>query len=177
MRTTLWCVLIALCSSSMFAADKIVPPNIKTGLWEITETQTMSGMPAMPTIPPEALANMTPEQRAQMESHMKSMSGAPKTTTRKDCITKEELEKNTAFGENRNECTRTILSSSSTMTEVKVHCTGKEMTTDGTFKYQALSQESVKGTLRMVMTGHDRTMHMDMDFTSKYLGPACGDVK
>jgi hypothetical protein len=51
------------------------------------------------------------------------------------------------------------------------------MTSDGTFKYEALSQESVKGTMRMVITGHGRTMNMDFDFISKYLGPACGDVK
>jgi len=178
MRTTFFLLLMALCSSSVWAADKIVPPNIRTGLWEITETHAMTGMPPMPAIPPEALARMTPEQRAQMEAHMKdSFGGGPKTTTRKDCITKEKLEKNAAFEENRNECTRTVLSSSSTMTEMKIHCTGKEMSSDGTVKYEALTPESVKGTVRMVMTGHDRTMHMDMDFTSKYLGPVCGDVK
>jgi hypothetical protein len=177
MRTTFFLLLIALCPSSICADDAIVPPNIKTGLWEITETHAMTGMPPMPAIPPETLANMTPEQRAQMEAHMKSLGGTPKTTTRKNCVTKEKLEKNTAFGDNRNECTRTVLSSSSTMTEVKIHCAAKEMTSDGTVKFQALTPESVKGTVRMVMTGHDHTMHMDMDFTSKYLGPACGDVK
>lgn len=178
MRTTLLLFCIAICSSYVFGADKIVPPNIKTGLWEMTETHNMAGMPAMPAIPPEALANMTPEQRAQMEAHMKnSMGGGPKTTTRKYCITKEKLEKDSVFGEDRKECTRTILSSSTTSTEVKVHCSEKEMTSDGTFKYQALSPESVKGTMRMVITGHGRTMNMDFDFLSKYLGPACGDVK
>ena len=61
--------------------DKITPPNIKTGLWEMSETHTMTGMPPM-SIPPEALARMTPEQRAQMEEHMKnSMGGGPKTTS------------------------------------------------------------------------------------------------
>jgi hypothetical protein len=122
MRIALAVVIFSLCLSSALAADKFVRPNVKTGLWEVTETHTMTGMPAMPAIPPEALANMTPEQRAQMEEHMKSMGGGPKTTTRKDCITKEELDKDMAFGENRAECTRTVISSSSTMTEMKIHC-------------------------------------------------------
>lgn len=175
---TIYLLLIALYSSFVFAADKIVPPNIKIGLWEMTETHNMTGMPPMPSIPPEALARMTPEQRAQMEAHMKnSYGGGPKTTTRKYCLTKEKLDKNSVFGDERKECTRTVLSSSSTMSEVKVHCAEKEMTTDGTFKFEALSPENVKGTMRMVMTGHDHTMHMDFDFISKYLGPACGDVK
>jgi hypothetical protein len=180
MWTTMWCVLIALCSSSVWAADKIVPPNIKTGLWEITETHTMTGMPAMPAIPPEALANMSPEQRAQVEASMKdSFGGKPKTTTRKYCVTKEKLEKDAVFADNRNECTRTVMNSSSTMTEVKIHCAEKDMTSDGTFKFEALSPENVKGAVRMVMTGKGQLqpMHMDFDFTSKYLGAACGDVK
>ena len=178
MRTTIWCVLIALCSSSVFAADKIVRPDVKLGLWEITETHTMTGMPVMPSIPPEALANMTPEQRAQVEARMKdSFGGGPKTTTRRYCMTKEKLDKDTAFSDERNECTRTVLSSSSTMTEVKIHCAQKDMTSDGTFKFEALSPENVKGAVRMVTTGNGHTMHMDFDFTSKYLGASCGDVK
>ena len=178
MRTSVFLLCIAICCSAAFAADKIVPPNIKTGLWEITETHALTGMPAMPNIPAEALEKMSPEQRAQMEAHMKdAFSGSPKTTTRKDCVTREKLEKEYAFAEDRKECTRTVLSSSSTVTEVKIHCVEKEMTSDGTVKFQALSQESVKGTMRMVMTGHDRTMNMNIDFVSRYLGPSCGDVK
>jgi hypothetical protein len=171
-------VLISL-SFSLFAADKIVPPNIKTGLWEITENHNLTGMPPMPAIPPEALARMSPEQRAQFEAHMKdSFSGGPKTTTRKYCVTKEKLEKDRLFSDDNNkECTRTILNSSSTMTEVKIQCKEKDMTTDGTFKFEALSPENVRGAARMITVGNGRTMHMDFDFTSKYLGAACGDIK
>ena len=178
MRTRIILMLSILCSSAVWAEDKIVPPNIKTGLWEITETHAMTGMPPMPTIPPEALAEMTPEQRAQVEAQMKSsLGGGPKSTTRKSCVTKEKLEKNSVFGDDRNGCTRTVLSSSSTSTEMKIQCKEKDMTSDGTFKFVALSPESVKGTVRMVMTGQGHSMNMDVDFLSKYLGPACGDVK
>ncbi len=171
-------ICIAFFSVSAWATDKIVPPNVKIGLWEITETHNMTGMPPMPAIPPEALARMTPEQRAQVEARMKeSFGGGSKVTTRKYCVTKEKLEKDLVFGENRNECTRTVLNSSSTSTEVKIQCKEKEMTSDGTFKFEALTPENVKGTMRMVMTGQGRTMHMDLDFVSKYLGSACGDVK
>ncbi len=178
MRIRILLVLIILYSSAVLAADKIVPPNVKTGLWEITETHNMSGMPQMPTIPPEALAQMTPEQRAQVEAQMKgSMGGGQKPTTRKYCVTKEKLEKDSVFGDDRKECTRTVLSSTTTSTEVKIQCKEKDMTSEGTFKFVALSPESVKGTVRMVMTGDGRTMNMNVDFLSKYLGPACGDVK
>ena len=178
MRTRIILTLIILCFSALWAADKIVPPDVKTGLWEITETHAMTGMPPMPTIPPEALAQMTPEQRAQVEAQMKSsLGGGQKTTTRKYCVTKEKLEKDSVFGDDRKECTRTVLNSSSTSTEVKVQCKEKDMTSDGTFKFVALSPESVKGTMRMVVTGQGRTMNMNLDFISKYLGASCGDVK
>jgi hypothetical protein len=178
MRIAITLVLLSFCLPSAVAADKFVRPNIKTGLWEVTETHTMTGMPAMPSIPPDVLAKMTPEQRAQFEEHMKGMGGGgPKTTTRKDCITREQLDKDLAFGENRAECTRTVISSSSSMTEMKIHCQEKETTSDGTFKFEALSTESVKGTVRMVINSHGRPMNMNFDFISKYLGPACGDVK
>jgi hypothetical protein len=177
MRIAITLIISSLCISAAFAGDTLVRPNIKTGLWEVTETHTMTGMPAMPSIPPDALAKMTPEQRAQIEERMNSMGGGPKTTTRKDCITKEQLDKDLAFGEKRQECTRTVISSSSTMTEMKVHCQEKESTSDGTFKIEALSSENVKGTVRMVINSHGRPMNMNFDFISKYLGPACGDVK
>jgi hypothetical protein len=171
-------VLIILCASTVWAEDKIVPPNIKIGLWEITETHNMTGMPQMPTIPPEALAEMTPEQRGQVEAQMKgSMGGGQKPTTRKYCVTKDKLEKDSVFGDDRKECTRTVVSSSSTSTEVKIQCKEKDMTSEGTFKFVAVTPESVKGTVRMVMTGQGRTMNMNLDFLSKYLGSSCGDVK
>ena len=180
MRTRILLGVMVLFSCALWAADKSVPPNIKTGLWEITETHNMTGMPQMPTIPPEALAEMSPEQRAQVEAQMKSSmggGGGQKPTTRKYCVTKEKLEKDSVFGDDRKECTRTVLNSSSTSTEVKIQCKEKEMTSEGTFKFVALTPESVKGTVRMVMTGEGRTMNMNLDFLSKYLGPACGDVK
>jgi hypothetical protein len=178
MRTRILLAVMVLFSCAVWAEDKVVPPNIKLGLWEITETHNMTGMPPMPAVPPDALAQMSPEQRAQIEAHTKeSFGGKPKVTTRKYCVTREKLEKDSLFGDDRKECTRTVLNSSSTKTEVKIQCKEKDMTSDGTFKFEALTPESVKGTLRMVMTGKDQTMHMDLDFLSKYLGAACGDVK
>ena len=56
----------------------------------MTVTHSMSGMPAIPNIPPDVLAKMPPEQRARVEAAMK---GGPSTDVRKECITKEKLEK------------------------------------------------------------------------------------
>ena len=167
--------VIILWSFGIWAADKVQPLDVKLGLWEVTTTNTMSGMPP---IPAEALAQMTPEQRARMEESMKAtMSGRPKTTTRKECITKEKLNKDDLFGEKRKECTRTVLSTSSSKVEMKMQCQEEKMKTEGTFRMEAVGSEQVKGSMKMVATGGGRAMNIDMDFNARYLGPVCGDTK
>src|ERR1035437_7665315 len=108
MRTkSLLLALIVSSSLTLWAADKITPLNPKEGLWEMTSTHTMTGMPP---IPADTLAKMPPEQRARMEAAMKqSGAGVPKTDVRKHCVTKEKLEKQSAFDDNRKDCTRTIV--------------------------------------------------------------------
>lgn len=166
---------IILSSFALCAGDKLQPLDVRTGLWETTVTHSMTGMPP---IPPEMLAKMTAEQRARMEQAMKARSaGGPTTTTTKSCITKEKLEKQAAFGEDRKECTRTVLTSSSSRIEMKVHCVDKQMTSDGTFKIEALNSESVKGTMHLVESGSGHSMNRDFTIASRYLGPACGDTK
>ena len=149
MRTiSLLLALIGFSSLTLCAADNVVPLNLKEGLWEVTSTHSMTGMPG---IPPETLAKMPPEQRARMEAAMKQRGmGGPKTDVRKHCITKEKLEKQSAFDENRKDCTRTIVSSTGSKLEMKIHCEGKEqqMSTDGTFVVEAVGSDSAKGSMR-----------------------------
>jgi len=166
--------MIVFSSLALRAADNITPLNIKEGLWEITTTHSMSGMPAMPALPPDALAKMTPEQRAQVEAAIK---GGPSTDVRKECITKEKLKKHSAFSNNRGDCTRTVVNSTGSKLEVKIHCEEKQASTDGTLALETVGSDRVKGTMQAVTSANGHTMNMNFAFSSKYLGPACGDVK
>jgi len=177
MKKAIFFAAVILSSSAFWAADKLQPLDIKMGLWETSMTHSTAGMPQMPQIPPEALAKLTPEQRARMEEMMKNRTGAPGTTTMKSCITREKLEKNLAFRDDRPQCTRTLVSSSSSGFEMKMHCGEKDSTSDGTFKLDVINSESVKGAFHMVVSGGDHSMNIDNTFTGRYLGPACGDVK
>jgi hypothetical protein len=178
MRTKVLLVLIVCSSLVLLAADKVTPLNVKEGLWEMTVTHSMTGMPAMPAIPPNTLAKMTPEQRARMEAAMKqSGTGGTSTDVRKECITKEKLERNSAFSDNRKECTRTVLNSTGSKLEIKVHCEEKQVSTDSTLLLETVGSDNVKGTMQSVTNANGRTMNMNFTFSSKYLGPACGDVK
>ena len=166
--------LVVFSALALWAADNITPLNVKEGLWEMTVTHSMSGMPAMPDIPPDVLAKMPPEQRACMEAMMK---GGPSTDVRKECITKEKIEKNSAFSNNRGDCTRTVVNSTGSKLEVKIHCEEKQASTDGTLVLETAGSDHVKGTMQSATNANGHTMNMNFTFSSKYLGPACGDVK
>jgi hypothetical protein len=174
MRTSILCGLVVVSSSVLWAADPIHPLDVKLGLWESTWTNQMSGQ--MP-IPPEAMANLTPEQRAKFEEAMKARaSQAPREKTRRQCMTREKMDKD-PFGDDRKGCTRTVTTSTSHKLEMRVECSEQGMKSTGTFRVEATDSESVKGTTQMVMSGGDRTMNMNASFTAKWIGPDCGTVK
>ena len=99
------------------AADPAL--DVKTGLWELTSTGTMSGAPP---IPQEALARMTPEQRAKMESAMQEAIGRNNQPhVSKSCITQKQLEKAPNFAEQQNKsCKQTVVSRTTSLIETRV---------------------------------------------------------
>src|SRR5258708_40299104 len=99
MKSILLISIALLAPLTTWAAEDIKPFDRKPGLWETTSTTEMSGMPGMPAgmpqIPPEQLAKMTPQQRAQVEAMLKSRmgaaGGAPQSNTSKVCLTADSF--------------------------------------------------------------------------------------
>jgi hypothetical protein len=61
---------------------------------------------------------------------------------------------------------------------MKIHCKGEEQDSmDGTLLVEAIGSDNVKGKMQAVTNASGRTMNMNFTFSSRYLGPACGDVK
>ena len=176
MRTSVLVVLLFLGCAWIWAADAI-KLDMKLGLWETTTSFQTSGMPAV-NIPPDALAKMTPEQRAKVEEMMKGMSsGSPRTNTSKSCMTREKINKQQMFSDDKKDCTRTVVSSSPSKLELRLQCNTDGAKTNGTIWVEAMNSESMKGSMQLQTTGGDHTMNMNSTFTSKWLGPDCGDVK
>ena len=119
---------------------------------------------------------MTPEQRARVEAMMKG-SGNARTTTVKSCMTPEKMKKHEMFTNDESDCTRTVVSSSGNKLEMRLQCNSNGIKTDGNFRIEAVNSEKRQGSMHMVSTGGDQTMDMISNFTSKWLGPNCGDVK
>ena len=168
-------VLLPIATSCLAAAEDIKPLDVKLGLWEVTSTLQTTGMPP---VPPDAMAKMTPEQRARIEQMMKpGTSGTPKTVTQKSCLTREKMNKLQMFGEERGSCKRTVVNSSSSKLELELQCTTERMKTNETLRMEAVNSQAVKGSAQIVSTSADRTMNMNSNFTAKWVGPNCGDVK
>ena len=177
MKTFFLLALIVSFSIALWAADGLPRLNVKEGLWEMTTTRSMTGMPP---IPADSLAKMTPEQRAKVEAMMSQNGmGAPATNVRKECVTKEKLDKQSAFAEDRKDkkCTRTVVNSTGRKMEVKIHCEGNQNDGDGTMVLEVIDADTVKGTVQFGSNGNGRAMTVNMTFTGRYLGSDCGDVK
>ncbi|MGH9644707.1 MAG: DUF3617 domain-containing protein [Terriglobales bacterium] len=176
MRTKLILALIVLFPLAAFAGDIF---NAKEGLWETSVTTGGSGAPGMSA---DTLAKMSPEQRAMVEQMMKkkgiSMSG--NTITVKSCVTKDKIAKGAAFADSRKnsgDCTRSVVKQTANHFEAKFHCESKDSgTTDGTVNVDLVG-DGVKGVTHMTNTSKGESHTFDSNFTSKYLGPDCGDVK
>jgi hypothetical protein len=168
-----------------WAADDIKPFDGKPGLWETTSTMEMSGMPGipagMPQIPPEQLAKMTPQQRAQVEailkSRMSAASGAPQTNTTKVCMTADSF-KNALDMSQRENCTSKVTASSSSSQTIHMECTQGKTNMSGDMMVERVDSEHAKGNMVMKTSGEANVnMNIKMSFTTKWLSADCGDVK
>jgi uncharacterized protein DUF3617 len=170
MRTSILMGLIFASYIVSRRTDKIQPLDVKLGLWEVTTAATTGGQ--IP-VPAEVLAKLTPGQRARIEERLKAQSsGTTKTTTRRQCLTKEQLDKGATFGEERKSCTRTVLTSTSSRLDLRVECADQGRTSEGTLQIEALDSENVRGTAQSMFSG-DHTLNPGSTFTARWIGPIC----
>jgi hypothetical protein len=153
------------------------PMNVKLGLWEMTMTNQMSGMPAMPQVD---LSQLPPEQRARVEAMMKArggMGGGQPMVT-KQCITKEKLEKQFYEPHQAKDesCKQTVVSSTASLQELKVECTGNQKMA-GTVRFEAVDNEHVKGAVHFDTEAQGHAMTVDSVINGKWVAADCGDVK
>ena len=164
-----------LAQEATSSGQKFQPLNIKTGLWETTRTIKTAG--EMP-LPAGTLEKLTPEQRARLQERMSANSAAHSTTTTdKHCVTKVELEERKLEVSASKECRPTVTTSTSSVAKGKMTCETEGMRGSATFEAEALDSEHVKGSAHGSFNGGGHTLNFDGSFSSKWLGPACGNVE
>jgi hypothetical protein len=155
-----------------FAADTF---DIKPGLWEMSSTVHMSGMPPMPN-----LDQLTPEQRARIEAAMKKANG--QTTNTKSCVTKEGIDKAIAKATSRqnSSCQPKIVNMTSSKVDVRIECQQEksDMKTTGDMSIERKDSEHFVGNGTMKSTGaNGRAMDIKWSMTGAFVSSDCGNVK
>jgi len=159
------------CSFAAWAADF----DIRPGLWEMTTTVQVSGMPPIPN-----LDQMSPEQRARIEAAMKGVAGAH-TNTNKSCVTKEGIEQAIAkANSNRGaSCAPKITNMTASQVDMHIDCTqaSGQGKTSGDINITRVDPEHIKGSGSMKSGNSARTMDMKWTMTGAFVSSDCGNVK
>jgi Protein of unknown function (DUF3617) len=161
--------LVACCCAAplALAADKL---DVKPGLWEITSTHNISGIPPMPK---EWADKVTPEQRAAMEAAFrKEAQKGPQTETDRKCITKQDADKPFDLGDK--DCTQTIVHTTRNTQEVRLTCDG-ETKGNGVLRVTSPTPETMTGTLDLTLGDGKDPMKVKSQLKGRWLGPDCGD--
>ena len=159
-------IALALASTGAYAD----PLDVKPGLWEITVTTKMSGMPPIDT------SKVTPEQKARFEAAMKALQAkGPRVRVRKACMTQERIEREPFQEKDEASCTHTVISSTRTQWQAKRVCTKPKSVEE--VKYEALSRERIKGTVQINKSDDKHEMAVHVSIAGKWLGSNCGNIK
>jgi hypothetical protein len=160
---------------ALLSADKTQPLNVKLGLWQMTDTSEHNGVSTLPSVPPELLAKMTPDQRARVEAKLKARAAqGPHIDTKRFCLTEERL--NTAsFTESDRSCRRTIVASTSKVTQFREECEENGVKRFAEGHFEALDPEAMKGSLKSKGEGNN-ALTVNTDITGRWLGADCGDT-
>ena len=163
-------VLLGCCCVTplALAADKL---DVKLGLWEITSTHQITGIPPMPK---EWREKVTPEQRAAMETAFKKEAEkGPQTDTDRECITKQKAEQPFDVGDTK-DCTQKVVRTTRTTQEVHLSCNG-EYTGTGVLRVATPTPETMTGTLDLQLGEGKDAMKVNSTLKGRWLGPDCGD--
>jgi hypothetical protein len=148
--------VICLAVSLAFAAtEPLQPLDVKTGLWQMTETVTWTGLPP------------------QLATAMKN--GQPRNY--KTCVKAKDLNMNPWADGSGEKCTWTVLNSTGTDMEVRgSSCDmGRDygMTAEAHGTIHILDSENGTGSFAVTLTGNGQTMNGHASYTGKWISASC----
>ena len=151
MRTRLLLAALVATATALVSAQAF---DLRLGQWEYT----VGGM----KLPPELLAQLPPAARAQAEQAMKQAGN------NRSCLTAQDL-RDMSLGKNDDEdCKMTSKKITGNVADIVITCTGDEPRTQ-TIHWEALSRESVRGTIK-VKGGNGPS---EMTISGKWVAAAC----
>lgn len=176
-------IALAVISSALFIAVPSTAQNMKPGLWEINnKMQSNSGQleQAMSMVQ-QHLANMSPEQRKQMEGRMASNGvqmptvGAGGAMSVKMCMTPDMAAQNKIPVQDVGNCTHQRSAVVGKTMKVSFKCSKPEASGDGQVTFNSDTDYAMKMKVTTNATGQPEVMNMDA--TGRWLGADCGSIK
>jgi hypothetical protein len=138
----------------------------KVGLWNVTVTVQMAGMPAMPD-----MSKLPPEAQAAMRAHGVTMNGHTINTTH--CMTAEEVNQDTPPDMSRNkDCRMTNVRMGGQSMSADMVCTG-EMQGTGHVDISFDSPEHYSGKSTMTGTLEGRPVNNVTTFDGRWVSADC----
>jgi hypothetical protein len=161
---------------ALFSCIAFAQATRKPGLWE---TSSIMQVPMAGVIPPDRLAAMTPEQRAQFQAMMSSRAGrGAQPVVSRSCETPQTIAQAESFLTDKiRTCKVTPVSTSGSRRVVQVSCDTNDAKSEGTLTIDMTDSEHYNGSMVMNIFTGGRKMEMSQKMTGKWLGANCGDVK
>jgi hypothetical protein len=172
---------IALACACACTALPAAAQTMRPGLWSLSNTMTSSdpqiaqAMSAMQ----QHLANLSPEQRQQMQTMMQQNGvqldvGAGGALQTKLCMTREMAERK-EFPVQQGDCRQTYTQQSATRGHVAFTCTKPKVSGEG----DVIADSDTSYRARMKLRGEEqgRAQTVDMDVTGKWLSADCGTIR
>ena len=155
--------------------------TMKPGLWSLSNTMTSTDpqiAQAMSAVQ-QHMANMSPEQRQQMQQMMQQHGvqvdvGAGGALQTKLCMTREMAERK-EFPVQQGDCKQSFTQQSATRGHIAFACTNPKVSGEG--DVIADSDTSYRARMKIRSTEQGRNQTVDMDVTGKWLSADCGTIR
>jgi hypothetical protein len=178
MKNTL--ALIA-CGCASLMALPATAQTMKPGLWELSsKVSSPDGrMQNMMAEVQKHLANMSPEQRQQMQQMMERngvqlQAGAGGALTTRMCMTKEMIARR-EFPVQKGECKQKVTPVAGNKMKVAVSCTKPAISGEGELTVD--SETSYRATMHTTATNGDVQQAMDVNAVGTWVSADCGTLR
>jgi hypothetical protein len=167
-------IRIAACAAAIALsplASAAEPLNIRPGLWEVTQTMTMSGAPLY-------VEGMPAAGQAEYAKSWAKDAGKPQTETDKQCITEKDVKDAKMFenaGQTGKQCKLTTSKQTATAWVASSECKDAKTTNLIQLDYAAPAPERFTGSMKSTMTSPNGKTIIDMKMSGKWVGASCPD--
>ena len=156
-------ILLAGAVALGLAGSAIAMGHGKVGLWKVSVTMAMAGMPDMSKLPPEA--------QAAMRAHGVGMGGH--TMTVSHCMTAEEVNADHPQMRNEKDCKLSNVKTASNMFSADMTCSTKDMNATGHMEFVWDSPEHYTGKESMNGLSDGHPINQNMTFEGKWVSDDC----